>query len=58
MRDEAFTWVEKQIRKTRISIGHAEQKPGVDDSEVKQLYKKLGILEWISQLVLGAKEEE
>ena len=57
MRDEAFTWVEKQIRKTRISIGHAEQKPGVNEAEIKQLYKKLDILEWINQLVLAAKEE-
>ena len=55
MRDQAFAWVEKQIRKTRISIGHAESKPNAYD-EVDGLYNKLEILEWISQLVLGAKE--
>ena len=56
MREKALEWVEKQIRKTRISIGHAEQKPNVPRAEIDQLYRKLEILEWISQLVLGAKE--
>ena len=56
MRDRAFEWVEKQIRKTRIAIGHAEQKPNARN-EVEGLYDKLEILEWLSQLVLGAKEE-
>jgi hypothetical protein len=55
MRDRAFQWIEKQIRKTRISIGHAEQKPNAYD-EVDSLYDRLAVLEWISQLVLGAKE--
>ena len=57
MRDRALYWVERQIRKTRISIGQAEQKPNAYD-EVEGLYDKLEILEWLSQLVLGAKEDE
>ena len=56
MRDRAFQWIEKQIRKTRIDIGHAEQKPNAYD-EVDSLYDRLAVLEWISQLVLGSKEE-
>lgn len=56
MRDRALHWVERQIRKTRIGIGHAEKKPNSHD-EVKGLYEKLEVLEYISQLVLGAKEE-
>lgn len=57
MRDRALYWVERQIRKTRISIGQAEQKPNAYD-EVDSLYDRLEVLEWISQLVLGAKEDE
>lgn len=57
MRDRALEWVEKQIRKTRISIGQAEKKPNVSADEVSGLYERLEVLEWISQLVLGAKEE-
>ena len=55
MRDRALRLVERQIRKTRISIGQAEQKPNAYD-EVDSLYDRLEVLEWISQLVLGAKE--
>lgn len=56
MRDRALYWVERQIRKTRISIGHAERKPNAPADEVAGLYKRLELLEWISQLVLGAEE--
>jgi hypothetical protein len=56
MRDRALYWVERQIRKTRISIGQAEKKPNVSSDEVSGLYERLEVLEWISQLVLGAKE--
>jgi hypothetical protein len=56
MRGRALYWVERQIRKTRISIGQAEKKPNAYD-EVDSLYDRLEVLEWISQLVLGAKEE-
>lgn len=55
MRDRAFEWVEKQIRRTRIGIGHAEQKENAR-AEVDVLYDRLEVLEWLSQLVLGAKE--
>lgn len=56
MRDKALEWIEKQIRKTRISIGQAEQKPNAEE-EIYHLYGKLEILEWMSQKVLAAKEE-
>lgn len=55
-RERAQEWVEKQIRKTRIAIGHAESKQSVNSSEVRNLYQRLNMLEWLSQLVLGAKE--
>lgn len=56
MRDRALYWVERQIRKTRISIGQAEQKRNVPIEEKAYLNDTLEVLEWISQLVLGAKE--
>ena len=57
MRDRALYWVERQIRKTRISIGQAEKKRNVPVEEMAYLNDTLEVLEWISQLVLGAKEE-
>lgn len=56
MRDRALYWVERQIRKTRISIGQAEKKRNVPVEEMAYLNDTLAVLEWISQLVLGAKE--
>lgn len=58
MRDRALYWVERQIRKTRISIGQAEKKRNVPTEEMAYLNDTLAVLEWISQLVLGAKEED
>lgn len=55
MHDKALEWIEKQIRKTRISIGHAEQKSNSTE-ELTCLYGKLEMLEWLSQKVLGVKE--
>lgn len=56
MRERALYWVERQIRKTRISIGQAEKKRNVPVEEMAYLNDTLAVLEWISQLVLGAKE--
>lgn len=56
MQEQAYRWIERQIRKTRISIGHAESKQSVNSSEVRNLYQRLNMLEWLSQLVLNAKE--
>ena len=56
MRDKALEWIEKQIRKTRISIGHAEEKSNAAE-ELTCLYGKLEMLEWLSQKVLAAGEE-
>lgn len=56
MRDRALYWIERQIRKTRISIGQAEKKQNVPTEEMAYLNETLAVLEWISQLVLGAKE--
>lgn len=57
MQEQAYRWIERQIRKTRIAIGHAECKQSVNSSEVRNLYQRLNMLEWLSQLVLNAKEE-
>lgn len=56
MRERALEWVEKQIRKTRIAIGYAEEKPNASE-EISCLYGKLEMLEWMSQKVLAEREE-
>ena len=56
MRDKALRFVEIMIRETRQSIGRAECKQGVRPEELENLNDRLEMLEWLSQLVLGAKE--
>lgn len=56
MRDRALRFVEIMIRDTRQSIGRAERKPGVRQEELENLNGKLEMLEWISGVVLAAKE--
>lgn len=56
MRDRALRFVEIMIRDTRQSIGRAERKPGVRHEELENLNGKLEMLEWISGVVLAAKE--
>ena len=56
MRDRALRFVEIMIRDTRQSIGRAERKPGVRQEELENLNSKLEMLEWISGVVLAAKE--
>ena len=56
MHAKALKWVEKQIRKTRQSIGFAESKPNTPHQEIADLYEKLDILEYLSQKVLGMGE--
>jgi hypothetical protein len=55
MFEQALQFVEKMIHQTRKSIGFAEQKPNASRDEIDNLYRKLEILEYISQLVLAAK---
>lgn len=52
----AYAWIEKQIRKTRIDIGHAEGKKNADPEEIQGLNEKLEILEWISQAILKGRD--
>lgn len=55
MFEQALQFVEKMIHQTRKSIGFAEQKPNASRDEIDNLYRKLEILEYISQSVLAAK---
>lgn len=56
MREKALRFVEILIRDTRQSIGRAERKQNVRPEELVNLNDRLEMLEWMSQLVLGAKE--
>lgn len=52
----AYEWICREIRDKRRALGHAEKKPNVPAEELQKLNDAIEILEWLSQLVLGAKE--
>ena len=57
MREKAYEYICKQIREKRQAYGRAEMKPGVSAEELRSLGESIRILEWISVVVLAAKEE-
>ena len=52
----AYEWICREIRDKRRALGQAEKKPNVPAEELQKLNDAIEILEWLSQLVLGAKE--
>lgn len=56
MPEKAWRFLEILIREKRQALGRAEQKPNVKAEELRSLGESIEVLEWISQLVLGAKE--
>jgi hypothetical protein len=55
MREIALEWLYKELKKTRVTIGHAEGKPNVKQRELDDLRGKIDLLEYLCGLV--TKEE-
>lgn len=53
----ALDWLYGQLRRNRISLGHAETKPGVTVAEVEGLRRTIEILEWLTAVVLERNED-
>lgn len=51
MREKALEWLYKELKKTRVTIGHAEGKTGVKQRELDDLRGKIDILEYLAALV-------
>ena len=49
---QALDYLYREIKSTKICIGHAERKPGVMQQELDDLNRKADILEWTAALVL------
>ena len=56
MFEKALEYLYKQIKDTRISLGHAEHRPGVTDEELDNLRSKIDILEYSAEAVLAYEE--
>lgn len=56
MFDKAITYLYKQLKDTRISLGHAERRPGVTDEELDNLRGRIGVIEWLTGVVLAQEQ--
>ena len=56
MCEKALEYLYKQLKDTRISLGHAERRPGVTDEELDNLRAKIDILEYSAAAVLAYEE--
>ena len=52
MREIALKWLYKELKKTRVALGHAEWKPNVKQRELDDLRGKIDILEYLCGLVI------
>lgn len=57
IREQAYEYICKEINNKRRSLGHAENRDGVTHEELENLQRAIDLLEWISGVVLAAKEE-
>jgi len=51
MREKALEWLYKELKKTRVALGHAEGKTGVKQRELDDLRGKIDLLEYLCGLV-------
>jgi hypothetical protein len=58
MREKALEWLYKELKRTRISIGQAEQRKGVKQEELAALNGKVDVLEYLCGLVTKEDEED
>ena len=51
MREKALEWLYKQLKQTRVALGHAEHKTGVKQPELDDLRGKIDLLEYLCGVV-------
>ena len=56
-RDMALKWLYGQLRRKRIALGKAEDKPNVPAQEIDSLQSGIEVIEWIIGKVLEGDEE-
>ena len=52
----ALEWLYKQLKDTRIALGHAEDRPGVKQEELDNLRGRIELIEWLTGVVLAYEQ--
>ena len=58
MQYKALQYLYKELREKRKGLGRAEQRPGHTDEEIRNIHRKIDILEHVIGVVLAAEERE
>ena len=57
MRQLVLEWLYREMKKTKIALGHAESRHGVTREELDNLQRKIDVLDWVIPLVIKAEVE-
>ena len=58
IRENALSYLHRELRAARIALGRAETRPGVTETELENLRRKIDVLEWTAAVVLKEDEHE
>ena len=58
MRQNALEWLYKELKKAKIALSRAGERPGVKDEELLNISNKIATLDWLIGAVLSVKEED
>ena len=56
MQYKALQYLYKELRRERKGLGHAEQRPGHTDEEIRNIHRKIDILEYVIGIVTADDE--
>lgn len=54
----ALEWLYRELKKTKIALGHAESRPGVTCEELGNLHWKIDVLDYLTYLVIREPVED
>ena len=54
----ALKWLYGQLRRKRVALGRAEEKPNVEPGEIENLQSGIAVIEWLVGIVLERDWEE
>lgn len=58
MRKTALEWLYRELKKAKIALGHAENRPGATREELDNLQRKTDVLDYLTYLVNKEPVEE
>lgn len=58
IRENALLFLYRELRAAKISLGHAESRPGVTQEELDNIQRKIDAIDWMIPIVVKEEEHE